>query len=110
MEDDGLLTLLRQYNLLCAVVVNSEGTIQDRVGSFAELKGYGLLEALIGPYGDPKVTFDSLEGRILPRMWVQGELFAFVCKPKVDIIGLSWSGKRCGQPKSINYSISENNS
>ena len=51
-----------------------------RAGDFTRLKTGGLVSGLLGPYGSAQATFASLDGQILPKMWAQGKVFAFVDK------------------------------
>src|SRR5438270_394558 len=78
---DNLSAVLHQFEFAAGVVVASDGSILAQVGDLAT-KGYAdLVSAVLGPYGDARATFESLEGQILPRMSTQGEWFAIIDKP-----------------------------
>ena len=76
--------LLADHGLACLVIVGEDGVILERFGSSEGLSSDDLYSGIIGPYGDPQVTFDALEGQILPRLWQQGPDFAFLHKPASD--------------------------
>ena len=85
-HEENLTAVLREHNLSAGLVVGSDGSTLSRVGDPREAECDGLMSALVGPYGDGRVTFDSLDGQPLPRMWGQGESFAFVDKPSADFM------------------------
>ena len=81
-----LIAVLREHNLPAGLVVAADGSTLSLVGDPREVQCEGLMPALVGPYGDARVTFDSLDGQLLPRMWGQGESFAFVDKPSPEFM------------------------
>jgi hypothetical protein len=83
--DDRLRHVLDSHQLSCGAVIAASGEVVAQEGDFGAFASAGLVSALLGPYGSAKATFDSLEGRLLPRMWRQGEEFAFVDKPTAEL-------------------------
>jgi hypothetical protein len=71
-HEDNMIAILREYDLTAGLVVASDGETLSRVGDIREADCEGLMSALIGPFGDARVTFDSLDGQFLPRVWNQG--------------------------------------
>ncbi len=70
-------------SLDCAATISSDGIIANRVGSFDAYDNTGLARTLFGPYGDPTGTFaiaadHSENPRLLPQVYAQGDLFAFI--------------------------------
>lgn len=57
-------------------------------GDPAGVVGTGVYSGLLGPLGSPRETFNSLEGRILPAIFHQGDKFAFMDKPHPDLMVL----------------------
>src|SRR5687768_7143410 len=79
-HDDNLAAVLREHELTAGMVVAADGATLSSVGDPSQAGCENLMSALVGPYGDARATFDSLEGQLLPRMWMQGGSFAFVDK------------------------------
>jgi hypothetical protein len=121
-HDDNLTAVLRDYDLGAGMVVAADGSTIAQVGHPGSVGCDGLMSALVGPYGDARVTFESLDGQLLPRMWAQGDSFAIVDKPSAAFmvivfgrgisaieqyhlskrvsaaIGERWTTKRCSGP------------
>ena len=71
--------------MVASVAINSDGDLLEVSSSFNEWEKPSLVSALLGPYGNIKNTFDSLEGMILPQIHSQGEYYAFLHLPKPNI-------------------------
>jgi len=94
MKPEILKIIIEKHQMLCALAYNSEGTILAEAGNLNDEKLGDLISALIGPYGDVKNTFASLEGQLLPRIWGQGDTYAYIHKPKDDLMVITFgSGK-----------------
>lgn len=74
-----LQRVLDAHDLPCGAVIAATGDVVVRAGDFAAFGSDGLVSALLGPYGSAEATFRGVqEGqRSLPRMWSQGDEFAF---------------------------------
>lgn len=72
--------------MACAVVVGADGAILSQTGEFDNPALNELLSAIVGPYGNAKTTIDSLAGQLLPRIWAQGDAYAFLHKPSNDLM------------------------
>jgi hypothetical protein len=85
-HEENLAAVLRQHGLTAGVVVAADGSMLARVGDPGSVGCDTLLSALIGPYGNARVTFESLEGQLLPQMTAQGISFAFIDKASPDVM------------------------
>lgn len=85
-HEENLAAVLRERGLAAGLVVASDGSTLAQVGDPSSAGCQTLMSALVGPYGDARTTFDSLEGRILPTILGQGDSFAFVDKPSSDFM------------------------
>jgi hypothetical protein len=65
-HEDNLTAVLREHNLPAGLVVAAGGSTLSLVGDPREAQCDGLMSALVGPYGDARVTFDPLDGQLLP--------------------------------------------
>jgi hypothetical protein len=96
IHEDNLGSVLSEHELAAGLVVASDGSTLAQVGDATAAGCEWLLSALIGPYGDARTTFDSLDGQVLPRTWGQGDRFAVVDKPSptlmVIVLGRGVSG------------------
>jgi hypothetical protein len=91
-----LRTVLGRHGLLCGAVLDASGDILLRMGDFGALENTGLPSALLGPYGSPKATVDSLEGQLLPQISSQGDDFAIIDKPRADTVVVFFGRGRRG--------------
>jgi len=73
--------LLSEEHLLCATAIDEFGHCLFRIGPFQSFPAPSLVSALLGPLGDPRSTYSSLEGQLLPQVWSQGSAFAFADRP-----------------------------
>ena len=71
--------------MIATVAINSDGSLLEVSSGFNEWEKPSIVSALLGPYGNAKNTFDSLEGMILPQIHSQGEYYAFIHLPKPNI-------------------------
>lgn len=83
---DNLSTVLRQFDFTAGVVVAPDGSILAQAGDLAKRESADLVSAELGPYGDARATFESLEIQNLPRVSGHGEWFAIKHKPAADFI------------------------
>ena len=101
-----LASVIARHDLLYGLLVSAAGQVLLECGDRALVtEDSGLLESLIGPRGDARTTFDSLEGQILPRIWGQGEVFAFLCKPRPDLLVIVFG--RSNLPVADRYRLSK---
>lgn len=103
-HDDNLCALLREHGLSAGFVVAVDGTTLAQVGDPAATGAGPLSATLLGSYGDARTTFESLEGRILPRIWAQGDLFAFVDRPTPGLMVIVFGR---GVPSAEQYDLSQ---
>ena len=80
-----LQRVLDTHALVCGAVITAEGDVLMRVGDFDRLSCSGLASALLGPYGSAESTFSFLDGQMLPKVWCQGQDYAFLDKPCPDL-------------------------
>jgi hypothetical protein len=83
--ETGLSRVLEAHGLVCGAFFSADGIVGPRVGDFEKLQTKGLASALLGPYGSARATFESLDGQLLPKMWAQGQVFAFMDKVGEDL-------------------------
>jgi hypothetical protein len=83
--------VLAAHRLVCGAVISSDGQVLVRVGDYGTLRYGGLASALLGPLGSAKATFEALDGQVLPKLWAQGEVFAFLDKhgPELAVVVFS---------------------
>src|SRR5262245_11004993 len=93
--NERLRTVLETHQLSCGAVISSSGDVIAREGDFDAFASAGLVSGQLGPNGSAKATFDYLEGQLLPRIWRQGEEFAFIDKPAPDFAVVVF-GRRAG--------------
>lgn len=86
MNFESLDEVLEEHGLMGAVVVGSDGEVMAKRGKLRHSSTADLLSALIGPQGDAKTTFESLHGQPLPRIFSQGDDFAFVHLPISNVM------------------------
>jgi hypothetical protein len=77
--------------LKCGAIISAFGEVTSRVGDFADFDQQGLASAVLGPYGNPVVTFQLAaqyeeDRKMLPREIGQGELFVLLDKPKTKFV------------------------
>jgi hypothetical protein len=76
--------LVAAKNLACAAAIDRNGNVIARAGDFETSAIQPLVSAMLGPYGNPRSTFGSLEGQILPQVFSQDDALAIVDKPLED--------------------------
>lgn len=95
MNTTALEERLKEWNVPFAIIADVETGHTIRVGSSTGM-GYDDLEnTLFRDAETVLATSRSLEGQILPRMWSQGNVSCYVCKPNSQtIVGLFCSDQR----------------
>ena len=84
-------SIVDKHKLILGIVINSNGETLYKYGNSDSKEINTLLSCLVGPNGNPKGTFDSLDGQILPRMWSQGNAYSFIHKPSPDFMVIFFS-------------------
>ena len=86
---------LKEWKIPYAVVANLETGDTIGVGCSSGLEFEDLQNTLFRDAETVFATGRSLEGQILPRIWSQGNVSCFVCKPnEKTVVGLFTSDQR----------------
>ena len=72
-----LQQILNTHDLPCGATIDATGKVAAKAGDFIAFASGGLVSALLGPYGSARETLVSLADQSLPRMWNQGDEYAF---------------------------------
>ena len=95
MDIDLLEVRLKEWSIPFAVIADLETGNAVRVGCST---GMGFDDLDNNLFRDAETVFAtgrSLEGQVLPRIWSQGKISCFVCKPdERTIVGLFCHDKR----------------
>jgi len=81
-----LKAICAEHGYLCCVAALSTGEEVAREGDFSSLRWRGLANSLFGDRDRIIQLNDSLEGRLLPQVYGQGEVFCLVMKPVDDLL------------------------
>ncbi|MBC8029828.1 MAG: hypothetical protein H7Z16_06935 [Pyrinomonadaceae bacterium] len=87
MEDriiEAVHEIASAHEFLCYVVASAGGSIW-RGGDCEGLNG-SLVNVLFGGIDEAKGVFDFLDGRMLPQVYRQGDVFCLLMKPTIDIV------------------------
>jgi hypothetical protein len=82
-----LCRVLDDHGLTRGAIVADSGEVLAQGGDLA-YRGGGLVSAYLGPAGDPKASFDLLDGVELPQFHQSGENFAILDKPSPDLMAI----------------------
>ena len=75
-----------EHGFQCWVIAAADGSVIARGGDFEGLIWPTLVKDLFGGPDEVKVLFDYLEGKMLPQLSSQGEVFCVLMKPTKDIV------------------------
>ena len=73
--------ILGDGRLRCGAVFDELGRILARAGDFESYPAPDLVASVLGPSGNPRTAYASLEGQSLPQIWAEGESFALIDRP-----------------------------
>ena len=84
-----------EHDYLGCVAALSTGEEVAKEGDFSSLRWRGFANSLFGDRDSIIQLNDSLEGRLLPQVYGQGEVFCVVMKPLDDLlVGAFGQGRR----------------
>ena len=86
MIPKGLSDLISEFGIIVAVVASLDDGAVEMIGKRENLAHDDLVKQLFGDEETTAALNRSLEGRMLPRMWSQGEVSCVICKPSDEIL------------------------
>ena len=95
IEATDLEAVVEAEDLAFAAAIDSAGLRLAESGDQADCPAPELVSALLGPYGDSRETFGSVEGQILPRIWSQGAGMAYVDRPEPEVVVVFFDKASC---------------